>query len=109
MQTHLFNGFLALKTIIIIPNQLFQNYILWQKLNEATAFKRKTEIGVGDEVTEPFSEAKAILKRLDSNQPKTIACIDTASFFRIKMEKGQIRQVARLLESKRKWWGPSIK
>ena len=47
---------------------------------------------------ELMSEAKAIQKRLDNNQHKKRGETDKTRLFRLKMEDGQIRQAARLLE-----------
>ena len=47
---------------------------------------------------ELMSEAKAIQKRLDNNQHKRRGETDKARLFRLKMENGQIRQAARLLD-----------
>ena len=45
-----------------------------------------------------MNEAKAIQKRLDNNQHKQRGETDKARLFSLKMENGQIRQTAKLLE-----------
>ena len=67
-----------------------------QENNEA--FKRRMKLWVDGKFEELMSEAKAIQKRLNNNQHKQRGETDNARLFRLKIENGQIRKAARLLE-----------
>ena len=67
-----------------------------QENNEA--FKRRMKLWADGKFEELMRKAKAIQKRLDNNQHKQRGKTEKARLFRLKMENGQIRQVARLLE-----------
>ena len=90
---------LALKIIMIMPSLLLQKLHSKAKSQENNeAFKRRMKLWADGKFEELMSEAKAIQKRLDNNQHKRRGETDKARLFRLKMENGQIRQAARLLE-----------
>ena len=90
---------LALKIIMIMPSLLLQKLHPKAKSQEnKEAFKRRMKLWADGKFEELMSEAKAIQKRLDNNQHKRRGETDKARLFRLKMENGQIRQAARLLE-----------
>ena len=70
------------------------------------AFNRRMKLWADGKSEELMSEAKAIQKRLDSNQHKQRGETDVARLFRLKMENGQIRQTARLLENEESGGSP---
>ena len=89
---------LALKIIMILPSLLLQKLHPKAKAQgNNEAFKRRMKLWA-DGKFELISEAKAIQKRLDNYQHKQRGETDKARLFRLKMENGQIRQAARLLE-----------
>ena len=90
---------LALKIIMIMPSLLLQKLHPKAKAQENNkAFKRRMKLWADGKFEELMSEDKAIQKRLDNNQHKQRGETDKARLFRLKMEHGQIRQAARLLE-----------
>ena len=90
---------LVLKIIMIMPSMLLQKLHPKAKSQENNeAVERRMKLWADGKFEEFVSEAKAIQKRLDNNQHKRRVETDKARLFRLKMENGQIRQAARLLE-----------
>ena len=90
---------LALNIIMIMPSLLLQKLHPKAKAQENNeASKRRMKLWADGKFEELMSEAKAIQKRLDNNQHKQRGETDKARLFRLKMENGQIRQAAILLE-----------
>ena len=84
---------------MIMSSLLLQKLHLKAKVQENNeAFKKRMKLWTDGKFEELMSEAKAIQKRLDNNQHKQRGATDNARFFRLKMDNGQIRQAARLLE-----------
>ena len=90
---------LELKMIMITSSLLLQKLHPKAKAqgNNGT-FKRKIKLWEDGKSEELLSGAKAIQKRTDNNRHKSRGETDIARIFRLKMNNGQIRQAARLLE-----------
>ena len=89
---------LTLKIMIMLSLLLQKRHPKAKTQENNDVFKRRMKLWADGKFEELMREAKAIQKRLDNNQHKQRGETDKARLFRLKMENGQIRQAARLLE-----------